>query len=152
MEREQITTESRQHKRQKCETTLVEKKTQIQQPNMAGWNENTKILYWKQKANMQDLIETQKSTAEEAFNEGFEKGLEKAKLNGEIKGEISKVKDFINFGIEKKQIIEKLKFLTHEKVINKLESNLQYISEHIGDTDSQICEELGLLGDLSDFE
>ncbi len=152
MEREQTTTESRQHKRQKCETTLVEKKTQIQQPNMAGWNENTKILYWKQKANMQDLIETQELLKQEEFQKGIEKGIEKGKLKGEIKGEISKVKSLIKFKIAEEEIIKDLKFLTHQKVLDKLESNLQYISEHIGDTDSQICEELGLLGDLSDFE
>jgi hypothetical protein len=152
MESEQITTESSQHKRQKRETALVEQKTQIQKLNMAEWNENTKVLYWKHQANLQDLIETQKSTAEEDFNEGFEKGLEKAKLKGEIKGEISKVKSLIKFKIAEEEIIKDLKFLTHEKVLDKLESNLQYISEHIGDTDSQICEELGLLGDLSDFE
>ena len=119
---------------------------------VAKWDHDTQVLYWKQQANMQDLIETQKSTAEEAFNEGFEKGLEKAKLKGEIKGEISKVKSLIKFKIAEEEIIKDLKFLTHEKVLDKLESNLQYISEHIGDTDSQICEELGLLGDLSDFE
>ncbi len=111
---------------------------------VAKWDHDTQILYWKQKTNMQDLIETQELLKQEEFQKG--------KLKGEIKGEISKVKSLIKFKIAEEEIIKDLKFLTHQKVLDKLESNLRYIGEHVGDTDSQICEELGLLGDLSDFE
>ncbi|XP_065673233.1 uncharacterized protein LOC136090468 [Hydra vulgaris] len=107
---------------------------------VAKWDSDTQALYWKQKMNAQE--------AEEIVDETFEKGMEKGKLKGEIKGEISKVKDFLDFGASHEQNISKLKFLTQDKVKDKIETNLAYIQEHLADSDSDICDELGLVGDL----
>lgn len=114
---------------------------------VATWSSDTQALYWKQKMNELDLIETQQELEYEAFERGEVKG----KLKGEIKGEISKIKGFLDFGISSEQIIPKLKFLTHDKVKDKLDSNLTYIRDHLEDSDSDICDELGLVGSLSDF-
>lgn len=109
---------------------------------VATWTPDTKTLYWKQKMNELDAIETQKALAEEKFEQG--------KLKGEIKGEISKVKDFMEFGATQDKIISKLKFLTNEKINHNLDENLKYIQDHLDDSDSDICGELGLLGALSE--
>lgn len=106
-----------------------------------------RVLAWKQRATTQDIVETQ----EELRQEAFEKGETLGKLKGMIKGEISKVKSLIKFGVPQEKIITDLKFLTNEKVRDKLESNIAYIQEHTNDSDSEICEELGLVGDLADF-
>lgn len=106
------------------------------------WTEDQKILYWKQKANEEDL----RRTIDEEIKESFTKG----EIKGEIKGEVSKVKDFFGLGISLDKIIPKLKFLTNPKVKDKLEENLAYIRDHAEDSDSDICEALGLVGSLSD--
>lgn len=125
---------------------IIKKGYEIMQ--VAKWGDEAKVLYWKQKVNEHEAIQAQQAIAEESF----EKGEIKGKLKGEIKGEISKVKTLFKFNIEKEKIIESLKFLKHEKVQGKLEYNLQYISEHMSDTESQICEELGLVRDIGDFD
>jgi flagellar biosynthesis/type III secretory pathway protein FliH len=103
---------------------------------------------------MEELKE-QKMLEEKAFQEGVEEGIEKGKikgkLKGEIKGEISKIKDLLDFGVSPEKIIPKLKFLTRDEVKDKLESNIAYIQKHLEDSDSDICDELGLVGNLSDF-
>lgn len=111
---------------------------------VAKWDNDTKVLYWKQKMNEQDILEAQKELRQKAF----EKGIEKGKLKGEIKGEISKIKDFFELGVLQEQIIPKLKFLTNDKVRDKIDTNLTYIREHLEEADSDICDELGLVGDL----
>jgi hypothetical protein len=110
---------------------------------VASWDPNIQALYWHQKAVEEDFFETQEEAKREEFNKG--------KLKGEIKGEISKVKDFLEESFSKEKIISKLKFLTQDKVKDSLESNLEYIKNHLEDSDSDICEELGLVGALSDF-
>jgi len=40
-------------------------------------------------------------------------------------------------------------FLTDPKVFDKLESNLSYIKDHMDETESVICDELGLYDSLS---
>ena len=111
---------------------------------VATWDHDTKVLYWKQKVNEQDFIATQ----EELKKEEFKKGEIKGELKGEIKGEISKVKDLLDLETPLEKIISKLKFLTHEKVIGNLDHNIKYIREHANDSDSNICDKLGLVGDL----
>ena len=53
---------------------------------IAKWDGDTKVLYWKQKVNEQDLLETQEDAKKEAFDKG--------KLKGEIKGESSRVRRY----------------------------------------------------------
>ena len=115
---------------------------------LATWSSDTQALYWKQKMNELDLIETQQELEYEAFERGEVKG----KLKGEIKGEISKIKDLLDLGISKETITPKLKFLTQDKIREEFDHNFEYIRTHIEDTDSQICDELDLVGRLSDFD
>ena len=82
------------------------------------------------------------------FEQGLKQGIEQGKLKGEIKGEISKIKGFIKYNISQDNFTTDLKFLTHEKVKDKLEENLAYIQGHLSEPDSDICDELGLVGDL----
>lgn len=114
---------------------------------VATWNPDVQALYAHQKAMEQDFLETQ----EEVKREEFENGELQGKLKGEIKGEISKVKSLIKFGVAQEKIITDLKFLTNEKVKDQFESNLEYIKAHPEDSDSDICETLGLVGSLLDF-
>ena len=57
---------------------------------IAKWDGDTKVLYWKQKVNEQDLLETQEDAKKEAYEQGekqgFDKGFDKGKLKGEAKG------------------------------------------------------------------
>jgi predicted transposase/invertase (TIGR01784 family) len=115
---------------------------------VATWSSDTQALYWKQKMNELDLIETQQELEYEAFERGEVKG----KLKGEIKGEISKIKDLLDLGISKETITPKLKFLTQDKIREEFDHNFEYIRNHLEDTDSQICDELDLVGKLSDFD
>jgi predicted transposase/invertase (TIGR01784 family) len=110
---------------------------------VASWDPNIQALYWHQKAVEEDFFETQ----EEAKREEFDKG----KLKGEIKGEIKAVKGYLKYEVSKEKFTPDLKFLTQDKVKDSLESNLEYIKNHLEDSDSDICEELGLVGALSDF-
>ncbi|MDX2050694.1 MAG: hypothetical protein SFT93_05970, partial [Rickettsiaceae bacterium] len=109
----------------------------------AKWTPDQQALYLKQKMREQDLRLTQESLIEEARQEAFDKGKLEGEIRGKIKGEISKVKDFIKFGISFDRIKEQanLKFLTSSL---NLEKSLVYINDHINDTESEICEELGL--------
>jgi len=45
-----------------------------------------------------------------------------------------------------------LKFLTQDKIREEFDYNFEYIKTHLDDTDSQICDELDLVGKLSDFD
>jgi len=126
---------------------------------VANWTPDQKALYWKQKMNEIAFLEAQQLQEEEAIikaQEAFEKGIAKGelqgKLKGEIKGEISKIKDLLELGISQEKIIPKLKFLTQEKIKGEFDHNFDYISTHLEDTDSQICDELDLVGRLSDFD
>ena len=126
---------------------------------VANWTPDQKALYWKQKMNEIAFLEAQQLQEEEAIikaQEAFEKGIAKGelqgKLKGEIKGEISKIKDLLELGISQEKIIPKLKFLTQEKVKGEFDHNFDYIRTHLEDTDSQICDELDLVGRLSDFD
>ena len=57
---------------------------------IAKWTPDTQSLYWKQKRNEQDLLETQEDAKKEAYEQGekqrFDKGFDKGKLKGEAKG------------------------------------------------------------------
>jgi len=127
---------------------------------IATWSGDQQTLYWKEKDNERAAKQILKESKEEGFEEGFEEGMEKGmqkgiqkgipkgipkgKLKGEIKGEISKIKTLVELEISKDKIIPTLQFLTNPKVFDKLESNLSYIKEHMDDTESVICDELGL--------
>lgn len=126
---------------------------------VAKWTPDQKALYWKQKMNEIAFLEAQQLQEEEALikaQEAFEKGIAKGelqgKLKGEIKGEISKIKGFIKYNIPSEAFTTDLKFLTHDKVRENFKTNLTYIQDHLSDTDSQICDELDLVGRLSDFD
>ena len=120
---------------------------------VAKWDGDKKALYWKQRANEQDFLATQESLKDEMFEKGKIKGkIEgkiEGKIKGEIKGEISKVKALMEEGVPQEKIITKLKFLTQAKIFDKLASNLRYIQNHINDSDSFICDALGLVENLS---
>jgi len=118
---------------------------------VANWSEDQRILYWKQRSNEIEELKEQKMLEEKAFQEGIEKGIEKGKLKGEIKGEISKIKGFIKYSISPETFTTDLKFLTHDKVKENFKTNLTYIQDHLSDADSDICDELELVGKLSDF-
>jgi len=98
------------------------------------------VLSWKQRVTAQDILETQEELRREAF--------EKGKIEGEIKGEISTIKALIKFKIPQEKIVTRVKFFTQDKVKEQLESNLIYIQNHLEDSDSDICDELGLVGNL----
>jgi len=118
---------------------------------VANWTPDQKALYWKQKMNETAFLEAQQLQEQEALikvQEAFAKG----KIEGEIKGEISKIKDLLDLGISKETITPKLKFLTQDKIRKEFDHNFEYIRTHLGDTDSQICDELDLVGKLSDFD
>lgn len=114
----------------------------------ANWDADTRTLYWKQKADEASEIREAQALQEEMFEQGLKQGIEQGKLKGEIKGEISKIKTLFDLDLSQEQIIPKLKFLAHEKVKDKLEENLAYIQGHLSEPDSDICDELGLVGDL----
>jgi predicted transposase/invertase (TIGR01784 family) len=105
---------------------------------VAKLREDTITLYWKQKENEERSLEALEAEKKEAFDKG--------KIKGEIKGEISKIKDFFGFSLSKEQIISKLKFLTQDKVREQLDSNLEYIKNHLGDSENEIFDALGLIG------
>ena len=105
---------------------------------VAKWDADTQALYWKQKTAEEDLIETQELARQEEFDRG--------KLKGEIKGEISKVKSLIKFKIKPEEIFKTLKFLVGDNEAATLK-NITYIQQHINEEDSDIGENLGLLGD-----
>ena len=114
-------------------------------------SETSKVLSWKKIVNELDVLEDLEESIKEVFERGKKLGYERTKLKGEIKGEISKIKDLLDFGVSPEKIIPKLKFLTRDEVKDKLESNIAYIQKHLEDSDSDICDELGLVGNLSDF-
>ncbi|CAF1050915.1 unnamed protein product [Brachionus calyciflorus] len=114
--------------------------------HLANWNADALIEYDLMiQSEIEDKIKREKDKKESEL-----KGEKEGELKGEIKGEISKIKDFLNFGLSKEIIVPRLKFLTHEKVREKLESTLTYIQDHRNDSDDEICEKLGLVGDLKD--
>ncbi|AVP87658.1 Putative transposase [Candidatus Phycorickettsia trachydisci] len=125
---------------------------------IATWSADKQTLYWKEKDNERAAQQILKESKEEGFAEGFEegmekgmeKGMERGKLKGEIKGEISKVKTAIKWNVSKDHVVLELKFLTNPKLMDKLESNLSYIQEHMDDTESVICDELGLCDALGE--
>lgn len=109
---------------------------------IATWSGDKQTLYWKER----DNIRAAQQALEDAKEEGREEGLQKGKLKGEIKGEISKVKTAIKWNVPKEHIMLELKFLTNEKIIDKLDDNLKYIERHevYDGYESDICNELGL--------
>ena len=119
---------------------------------IAKWDGDTKVLYWKQKVNEQDLLETQEDAKKEAYEQGEKQGFDKGKMKGEIKGEISKIK----MGIENELSEEKiLKKLHHTK--EKFPEIKQYFAENPSaveedDNESILIGELGIeLEDVSDI-
>ncbi len=106
------------------------------------------FLAWKRRVREQDALEE----LEELKREAYEKGYKIGKLKEGIKAEISTIKSLIEHNIPRDKFIPKLEFLTNDKVKDNLESNLKYIQEHINDSTSDICNELGLVGSLSDFD
>jgi len=114
---------------------------------ITNWEPQIKEIYEKALQKEQDEI----LEAQGRESDALAKGLAKGKFKGELKGEISKVKTLLKFGISQDKIEPELKFLNNDKVKNKLEDNMSYIKEHIQDSDSYICDELGLVADLSDF-
>lgn len=110
---------------------------------VAKWDSDTRSLYWKQKADEQSELLEAKRLQEEKYKQGFDKGFD----NGKLKDKIKNVKILVKFKIEQDKILETLNFLSGK---NKQEAitNVKYIQGHINDTDSDICEELGLLGEL----
>ncbi|MDX2050151.1 MAG: hypothetical protein SFT93_03120, partial [Rickettsiaceae bacterium] len=97
----------------------------------AKWTPDQQALYLKQKMREQDLRLTHEEEKREAYD------------RGKLEGEISKVKALIKCGISFDIIKEKaeLKFLTSSL---NLEKSLVYINDHINDTESEICKDLGL--------
>lgn len=113
-------------------------------------------LQCAQYEHQQDAAEDLRLTIEAKIaKEGRDKYLEgklEGKLKGEIKGEIKMVKGFLKYNVPKANIVQDLKFLTDPKVLENLDNNLDYIRQHNDETDSLICEELGLMGALFGVE
>jgi len=102
---------------------LLDCSTQEQEPNRseiikkgddimktAKWSHDTKVLYWKQKQNEIDALETQEALKQEEFSKGFQEG----EIKGKIKGEIKQIKSFID--LEKQMKIE----ISKESYVQKL--------------------------------
>lgn len=118
----------------------------------AKWNNDTKVLYWKQKVNEQDMLETLKLQVEEARIQSKEEGKLEGKLKGEIKGEISQIKMGLEFGLDQGKVKSKL---LHTK--EKFSEIVNYFDQHPEDlklsgNESPIGEELGLFGDIMNYE
>ncbi|WPY01546.1 PD-(D/E)XK nuclease family transposase (plasmid) [Candidatus Trichorickettsia mobilis] len=115
---------------------------------MSKWDADTQALYWKQKQYIKDVLQDQEEliqeTAEKAYKEGESKGIEKGKIKGEVKGEISKVKNFMELEVPQEKFITKLHYLTQEKFKDNLEYNLNYIKDHLAETESVIGDNLHL--------
>ena len=115
---------------------------------IAKWDGDTKVLYWKQKVNEQDLLETQEDAKKEAYAQGEKLG----KIKGEIKGEISKIKMAIENELSEEKILKKL---NHTK--EKFPEIKQYFAKHPSaaqedDNESILIGELGIeLEDISDI-
>ena len=115
---------------------------------IAKWDGDTKVLYWKQKVNEQDLLETQEDAKKEAYAQGEKLG----KIKGEIKGEISKIKMAIENELSEEKILKKL---NHTK--EKFPEIKQYFVEHPSavqedDNESILIGELGIeLEDIYDI-
>lgn len=115
-------------------------------------DEWAKLLHWKKLVGELDVLtdmeerlqETQKYARAE-----YIKAFERGKLEGEIKAEVSKIKALIEWNIPQEKITSNLKFLTQDKVKDRLETNLAYIKDHLSDSDSDICEQLGVVEELS---
>ena len=122
---------------------------------VAKWTPDQQTLYLNQKMQAlearlaQEDLEREAREAREEAEKAFEKGQIQGKLKGEIKGEISKVKALIKYNVPKENIVQDLKFLTNPKVLENLDNHLDYIRHHNDETDSLICENLGLVGTLS---
>ena len=111
---------------------------------IAKWDGDTQSLYWKQRANEQDLLETQEEAKEEAYAKSEKIGFDKGKLKGEIKGEISKIKMGLENQIPEDNILKKLH---HTK--EKFPEIKQYFVEHPSaleedDNESILISELGI--------
>lgn len=104
------------------------------------WDGDAKVLYWKQKRNEQDLLETQEDAKKEAYAQGEKLG----KIKGEIKGEISKIKMAIENELPEEKILKKL---NHTK--ENFRQIKQYFVEHPSaveedDNESILIGELGI--------
>ena len=110
---------------------------------ISNWDRHTQELYFLEKRVRQEY-EEEREYLKYKVKEEFKRG----ELKGEIQGEISKIKTLINLGIEQKQIVQSLNFLTMQELKDKLENNIEYIKDHVNETDRQICEDLDLLRPL----
>ena len=121
---------------------------------VAKWTPDQQTLYLNQKMQALEARLAQEDLEREAreAREEAEKSFEKGKLKGEIKGKISKVKALIKYNVPKENIVQDLKFLTDVKVLENLDNHLDYIREYNDETDSLICENLGLVGAFSVVE
>ena len=109
---------------------------------IAKWTEDQKLLYWKQKRNEQDFIDTieiEKQEAEQkAKEEGKKEGKKEGINEGIIKTTIDRIKDYFKFGQTEEQIKSVFKNFSDEQII--------YIGQHLDASGEQICNDLDLLG------
>ena len=113
--------------------SIIQKAYEIME--ISNWKPQIKEVYEKALQKEQDEI----LEAQERENTALIKG----KLKGELKGEISKFKDFQKLKLQEELYKDMFKYLKPD--------NFSYIKEHIQDSDSDICDTLGLVADLSDF-
>jgi len=105
----------------------------------AKWDHDTKVLYWKQKQNEIDALETQELLKQEEFNKGEVKG----KWKGEVKGELKQfklLKQLEKSGMDIKEE-QYLKSMKHTKA--KFSDVKSYFDQHpeqmdIDDNESSI--------------
>ena len=116
---------------------------------IAKWGPDIQAAYWKQKQDVEDILQEQEDLIEETKQKAFQKG----KLKGEIKGEIGKIKIALGEKWENEKVdekvVKKLKH-THEKfqdIKEYFEKNPNQLTED--DNESVIIGELGLLDDYS---
>ena len=84
--------------------------------------EDTRILYWKEKSDRALHEQVQEDKEAEAF--------EKGKWKGEVKGEITQFKNFQKLKLQEEQYKDMFKYLKQD--------NFPYIKEHIDDNESVI--------------
>lgn len=122
---------------------------------MANWTPEQREKYWalkslevseaeERKKEKQEHEQEVEEAKQKSKQEGKIEGRKEGEQKGKLKGEISQIKTLIELEIPEDKIIPKLKFLTDSRVSDRLADNLSYIKEHMDETESVICDELGL--------
>lgn len=112
---------------------------------MMKWEGDKQVLYWKEQMREFDAQENQKELILEAKNQGILEG----KIKGEVKSDIGKIKMGIKYKINQEEIKSDLTLLGKKRApTTNIDDLFKYMQDHMGDTDSQICDDLDLMKDI----